>query len=138
MASERRTMLSSCLTVILKELLEPETQSRCLNLRYSPTIYFCASDEILGLNCLAKQMYRCTLNHKLIHRGEAVLRINCETFDTLRTKESKEIIETAKINNIQQKCKFSSFKIYRLGRIMKWRKWNHENTTNSHQTSSLR
>ena len=42
-------------------------------------------------------------NLKNKHRGEAALRINCDTLDTFRTKESKEIIETAKINNIQQK-----------------------------------
>ena len=39
----------------------------------------------------------------ILHRGKAALRINCDTLDTFRTKESKEIIETAKINNIQQK-----------------------------------
>ena len=56
------------------------------------------------------------------HRGEAALRINCDTLDTFRTKECKEIIETAKINNVQQKCNNSDnlaiIKIYRLCRII--------------------
>ena len=78
----------------------------------------------------------------IAHRGEAALRINCDTLDTFRTKECKEIIETAKINIIQQKCKisetFAIFKIYRLCRISEWRKWNHENTTNSRQIGTQR
>ena len=41
------------------------------------------------------------------HRGEAALRINCDTFDTFRTKECKETIETAKIIKTQQKRKIS-------------------------------
>ena len=44
---------------------------------------------------------------KTKHRGEAVLRINCDTLDTFRTKECKETIETAKIIKIQQKRKTS-------------------------------
>ena len=36
------------------------------------------------------------------YRGEAALRINCDTLDTFRAKECKEKTETAKINNIQQ------------------------------------
>ena len=60
------------------------------------------------------------MQFQVLHRGEAALRINCDTFDTFRTKECKEIIETAKINNIQQKCKnFAIFKIYRLCQIIK-------------------
>ena len=43
---------------------------------------------------------------KFEHRGEAALRINCDTIDTLRTKEYKEIMETVKINNLKQKVKF--------------------------------
>ena len=57
---------------------------------------------------------------KTQHRGEAALRINCDTLDTFRSKECKEIIETAKINNIQLKYKisvnFAIVKIYRLCR----------------------
>ena len=37
------------------------------------------------------------------HRGEAALRINCDTLDTFRTKECK-VIETAKNKIIQEKC----------------------------------
>ena len=52
------------------------------------------------------------------NRGEAALRINCDTLDTFRSKECKEIIETAKINNIQLKYKisvnFPIIKTYRL------------------------
>ena len=32
-----------------------------------------------------------------LHRGEAALRINCDTLDTFRTKECKEIMETVKL-----------------------------------------
>ena len=46
------------------------------------------------------------------HRGEAALRINCDTLGTFRTKESKEIIDTAKINNIQLKDKISKISRY--------------------------
>ena len=74
------------------------------------------------------------------HRGEAALRINCDPLDTFRTKGCKEIIETIKIYNIQQKCKisenFAIFKIYRLCRIIK-NKLNHENTTSSCQINTL-
>ena len=45
-----------------------------------------------------------------------MLRINCETLDTLRTKECKEIIETVKINNLQQKLKFQYISPYKLCR----------------------
>ena len=45
--------------------------------------------------------------NKKKHRGEAALRINCDTLDIFRTNECKEIIETVKINNIQQKRKIS-------------------------------
>ena len=49
------------------------------------------------------------------HRGEAVLRINCETVDKFRTKECKEIIETVKINNLQQKSESSvNFAIFKI------------------------
>ena len=40
-------------------------------------------------------------------RGEAALHINCDTLDTFRTKECKDIIKTVKTNNIQQKRKIS-------------------------------
>ena len=41
------------------------------------------------------------------HRGEAALRINCDTLDTFRTTECKEKTETVKTSNIKRNCKFS-------------------------------
>ena len=56
-----------------------------------------------------------------MHRDEAALRINCDTLATFRANECKETIETAKINNIQQKSKvsvfFAIFKICRLVQV---------------------
>ena len=45
-------------------------------------------------------------NNLFKHRGEAALRINCDTLDTFRTKECKELIERVKINNLQQEENF--------------------------------
>ena len=49
MASLNRIMLSSCRTVMRKELFVPDTQSRCLRRRYSPTMYFCAASLICSI-----------------------------------------------------------------------------------------
>ena len=60
-----------------------------------------SSDSII-----IKLFYPNQTRYKFEHRGEAALRINCDTLDTFRTKECKEIIETVKINNLQLKVKF--------------------------------